>query len=91
MSGSQASRKGEHLPLKVTRQIDALCDEFESSLAGSTAPSLLTYVEKVGSQGRQKLLEELVGLALEHLLKAGVVDPAAALQAAPPRVGAAAA
>ena len=55
------------IPLEVTRQIDALCDEFERTLKQGGGPQLEHYLDRVDPQWRQQLLRELTELALERL------------------------
>ncbi|TWT86737.1 Serine/threonine-protein kinase PknB [Pseudobythopirellula maris] len=64
----------ESLPLRVTRQIDALCDEFESRLERGELPPLGPLVDRVDPEGRKLLLVELVGLSLDHLRRQGFND-----------------
>jgi ribosomal protein S27E len=63
------------LPLEVTRQIDALCDEFEAALKLGADVCLEQYADRVGPQWRNRLLEELAFLALERLRERGKSDP----------------
>jgi serine/threonine protein kinase/formylglycine-generating enzyme required for sulfatase activity len=55
------------LPIEVTRQINDLCDEFDSSFDPSQPPLLTSFLSRVDEVGRSELLEELVLIALERL------------------------
>lgn len=68
-------------PIHLTRQIDALCDEFEASLDGPSPPLLHSYLERIDLAGRLPLLDELFALAVEHLLSHGVANATDALMA----------
>ncbi len=59
------------VPLEVTRQIDALCDEFERSLKQGGGPQLEQYLDRVDSPWRQPLLKELTVLVLDRLRRSG--------------------
>lgn len=61
------------VPLEVTRQIDALCDEFERALKRGGGPQLEQYVARVDPQWRQPLLKELAELVLERLRGDGTI------------------
>jgi len=74
------------LPLEVTRQIDALCDEFEAALKLGADVCLEKYVDRVDQSWRKYLLEELTLLALDRLQGAGVSDPQREFLAANPSV-----
>src|SRR5262245_62033514 len=63
------------LPLELTRQIDALCDEFESALKLGAGASLENYAGRIDPRWRIRLLEELTLLALERLQEAGLSNP----------------
>lgn len=62
-------------PLGVTRQIDALCDEFESRLALGETPKLGPLLERVDGNWRDRLLDELVELALDRAPHTAEDDP----------------
>jgi tRNA A-37 threonylcarbamoyl transferase component Bud32/tetratricopeptide (TPR) repeat protein len=81
MSSFMMQPNDERPPLAVARQIDKLCDQFERSL-GKASPVLTDYLERVDPHDRQRLLLELVALALPHLEAVGVDNPAEALMAA---------
>ena len=59
----QLPEDNEHrLPLSVTLQVDALCDEFEAAFDSPETPLLAPFVDRVDQVGRARLLEELVAL-----------------------------
>ena len=63
MTDATPSNDYDSLPLSVTRQIDSVCDDFESLLAtGRETPRLSPFVERVEPVGRVQLLKELVCL-----------------------------
>ena len=77
MTDATPSNDYDSLPLSVTRQIDSVCDDFESLLeAGGETPKLSPFIDRVEPVGRPQLLKELVSLAMEHLKKQCVSDPA---------------
>lgn len=53
------------LPLELTRQIDALCDEFEAAIAQGSRPQLAVYADRCPQECRDALLRELVLLWVE--------------------------
>ena len=55
------------LPLRITRQIDALCDEFEAALRRGGGVAIEPYVGRVETPGREPLVKELMSLALGQL------------------------
>src|SRR5262245_42491413 len=63
------------LPLEITRQIDVLCDEFESALKLGAGLSVENYADRVDPRWRNRLLEELTLLALDRLQVAGQSNP----------------
>jgi WD40 repeat protein/tRNA A-37 threonylcarbamoyl transferase component Bud32 len=67
------------LPLRITRQIDALCDEFEIALRSGSSVAIEPYLHRVEHPGRDRLLKELALLALEKLREDGAEDPLAKL------------
>jgi eukaryotic-like serine/threonine-protein kinase len=80
--GNQFSDQNEQrLPLELARQIDNLCDQFESALQGGKVPALQPFVDRMDPSGRSHLLKELIALAIEQLHKQGVLDPAKELLA----------
>ena len=74
------------LPLEATRQIDALCDEFEAALQLGAKVSLEHYADRVEPRWRTRLLEELTRLALDRLREAGNSSPRQRFLAANPTV-----
>ena len=72
----------EALPLRITRQIDALCDEFEAALRGGGGVAMDSYVGRVEMPGREQLVKELTSLALDQLRRDGARDPFSDLIAA---------
>ncbi|HEX6961744.1 MAG TPA: serine/threonine-protein kinase, partial [Lacipirellula sp.] len=72
---AEVERVGDTLPLRLTRQVDALCDEFEASLHGGGGYDIGPFLERGGAAGRQVLLRELALLAFEHLRRAGLTHP----------------
>ncbi|MGD9632462.1 MAG: WD40 repeat domain-containing serine/threonine protein kinase [Pirellulales bacterium] len=74
------------VPLEVTRQIDALCDEFERALKRGDGPLLEQYVARIDPQWRQPLLKELAELALERLRGDGTIRAEDAVLDANPSV-----
>jgi tRNA A-37 threonylcarbamoyl transferase component Bud32 len=63
------------VPLRVTRQIDALCDEFEAALRSGGSMALSPYVARIEEQWRGPLIKELASLALDLLRRDGAQDP----------------
>jgi hypothetical protein len=82
VSDSEHSQKPGQPPLDVTRQIDALCDEFAAFLNEAEAPALSPFLGRIDAAHRSFLLEELVALALEHLNRLGWPEPEEKLLAA---------
>ena len=72
------------VPLHVTRQIDVLCDEFETTLKLSANLNLAAYLDRIDACWRQNLLEELTVVAFDWLRSAGTSDPGGDLLAANP-------
>lgn len=72
------------LPLDATRQIDALCDEFEAELRTNDAIQFERLVDRIDVRWRDSLLEELTELALERLEESGASNPEEQLLAANP-------
>ena len=72
--------------LQATRQIDAICDEFEALLKAGGQPHLKPLIDRVGADAREQLIEELVGLALEELSRQGADDPLVTLIEANPEL-----
>ena len=72
------------VPLHVTRQIDVLCDEFETALKLSANLNLANYLDRIDACWRQNLLEELTVVAFDWLRSAGTSDPGGDLLAANP-------
>jgi eukaryotic-like serine/threonine-protein kinase len=52
--------------LLLERQIDALCDEFESALREGTAPEPHAYLVRIDGSARPQLLRELTSLQDEY-------------------------
>ena len=67
------------LPLRITRQIDALCDEFEIALRSGSGVAIEPYLGRVERPGRDLLLKELALLTLGKLREEGAEDPLANL------------
>ena len=63
------------LPLQITRQIDALCDEFEAALRCGGGVAMEPYIGRIEMQGREPLVKELMSLALDQLRRDGARDP----------------
>lgn len=63
------------VPLEVNRQLDELCDQYERSLGVQPMAALDEYLDKVAPEGRRRLLDELLGITLEHLQSAGIDNP----------------
>src|SRR5688572_10648118 len=72
------------LPLRITRQIDAACDEFEAALRNGGGLSIVPYLSRVEAAGREVLVEELAQLAFARLRETGTTDPIASLIEANP-------
>lgn len=67
MSNPSFKDKEPRLPLALTRQIDTLCDEYESAIRGGEVPPLQQYLERIDPAGRSQLLKELAVMAIEHM------------------------
>ena len=69
--GDPMSEQPRHIdlasPLKITREIDVLCDEFESALRRGGHVAIVQYLGRVDLSGRMQLITELGLLALDHL------------------------
>jgi eukaryotic-like serine/threonine-protein kinase len=52
-------------PARVTKQVDAVCDRFESAWRSGSAPRVEDYVAEADDADRQALLSELVALERE--------------------------
>ena len=52
--------------IRVARQIDRLCDKFESRLEAQETPSIQAYLEQVSDEFRERLCVELVQILLEN-------------------------
>src|SRR6476646_7269839 len=63
------------LPLRITRQIDALCDEFEIARRSGSGVAIEPYLGRVEHPGRDLLLKELALLTLGKLREKGAEDP----------------
>jgi WD40 repeat protein/tRNA A-37 threonylcarbamoyl transferase component Bud32 len=74
----------EELPLTVTRQIDAICDEFEAALKLGGGVAIAPYLDRVEVPGRERFIKELALLALSHLTANGALNPEADLLEANP-------
>ena len=74
----------EELPLRITRRIDAICDEFEAALKLGGTVAIAPYLDRIEVPGREPLIKELVLLALGHLGENGVSNPLADLLKANP-------
>jgi WD40 repeat protein/tRNA A-37 threonylcarbamoyl transferase component Bud32 len=72
------------LPLRITRQIDAVCDEFEAALRLGGGVAIEQYLGRVELPGRELLVKELALLALSQLREEGALDPIADLLEANP-------
>jgi WD40 repeat protein len=72
------------LPLELTRQVDALCDEFEAALGRGGGVELAPYLDRADPAARACLLRELAYLVLERLQSAGASDADGELLAANP-------
>jgi serine/threonine protein kinase/WD40 repeat protein len=72
------------LSLRITRQIDAVCDEFEGALRHGGGVAIEQYLARVEIAGHRQLIAELALLALEQLCAKGAPDPMAELLAANP-------
>ena len=77
---------GEALPLEVTRQIEALCNEFDAAIRAGAGVSLEGYIGRLDQPWRQVLLKQLALVALDCLGIAGSNDPRSELLAANPSV-----
>ena len=63
------------LPLHATRQIDALCDEFEAAIKVHPGTQLMPYLDRIDPKWRRALLEELTVLAVDGLRNSGASNP----------------
>lgn len=55
------------LPLSVARQVNRLCDEYEEAVAEGQVAPFSPFVERVAPVGRNQLVKELIGIAIERL------------------------
>jgi WD40 repeat protein/tRNA A-37 threonylcarbamoyl transferase component Bud32 len=83
---AEPAHADEELPLRITRQIDSICDEFEAVLQTGSDVKFEQYLGRVEPPGRKVLLEELALLAVGQLQKRGAFDPVASLLKANPKV-----
>lgn len=60
--------------LQATRQIDALCDEFEDAIEGGDTVALQPFLDRVETSLHPVLLKELVGIACERLRPLGKAE-----------------
>ncbi len=74
----------EALPLRIMRQIDAVCDEFEAALRLGGGVAFEQYLGRVEMPGHESLVKELALLALGHLRDDGTLDPITDLLVANP-------
>jgi hypothetical protein len=79
MSKDRQPDHPEHIALRITREIDLLCDEFKSMMVDRDAPSMASFVDRVEPVGRRRRLEKLVSIAFEYLKNQGHPDPVARL------------
>jgi len=63
------------IPLSLTRQIDELCDEYETRLNAGIEPKFLPYLDRMDPNGRQYLLSQMVAITADHLRSNGIADP----------------
>lgn len=74
-AGSERERDGLP-PLELSRQVDALSDEFEAALLSGGDLGFARYLARIEADGRSALLQELVGLAASYLADRSVDDVA---------------
>jgi len=83
----KAFEEDTELPLSVARLMNVLCDEYEDELVldgalrDGEAVCFTPILNRIDPVGRMALLAELVGIATERLLAAGVSDLRTALVA----------
>src|SRR5688500_2229867 len=80
----QPIRVEPSVPVRIIRQVDQVCDEFEAALGQDGSVAFEHCLELVDEAGRQLLINELALLALDRLRERGAVDPVAELIAANP-------
>jgi tetratricopeptide (TPR) repeat protein len=64
MGNTKTEGRDSHLPLRATRQIDALCDEFEQAWKAGTPPRIEDFLNRVSNEERQTTFRELLELEL---------------------------
>ena len=67
------------IPLRLTRQIDKLCDEYELRLDAGEQLTLGAYLDRVDPDGRQSLLGQLVAMTADHFRSHGNADTKATM------------
>jgi len=61
----------ESLAPSHARQIDRLCDQFESVWLGGQRPSIAAYLEQLPDEDRRVLFSELLALDVAYRVEAG--------------------
>ena len=75
LMSSELSSADDAVPPRITQQIDAICDEFESALRLGLGVELEPYLGRIELAAHEPLLKELALLALHQLRQHGATDP----------------
>lgn len=66
--------------LEATRLVDLICDEYDGRTRDGTLPPFGPFLQRVPDELRERLFDELLGVALERLESQGVSDAAGRLR-----------
>lgn len=72
---SDASKSPSDSRLKLSRQIDEICDVYERQLSEQNKLRFADLLEHIPATGRLRLLEELLLLSLDHLKERCIENP----------------
>ncbi|MCA9239841.1 MAG: serine/threonine protein kinase, partial [Planctomycetales bacterium] len=67
------------LPLEHTRQLDEICDDYETQLLDRGLVEISPFLARADPDLRERLLKELIGLTADYLRERGAENPADAI------------
>ncbi|TWT95801.1 Serine/threonine-protein kinase PrkC [Botrimarina colliarenosi] len=74
LHGSHDQPPGANERLEATRLIDSICDEYDRQTRDGALPPFGPFLGRVPEKLRQRLFNELLGVALERLESHGISD-----------------
>jgi hypothetical protein len=77
----------DDLPLSLIRRVDALCDEYAMALQAGQVPAIRDFLARIGPTAQSQLLDELIGVELDHWEKHGFDDPVSKVLQLHPELG----